>query len=62
MIVELRKNVNNVDFGIQGIKNLSVDVRFEFQKNEWQVYLCSIHLVHGDGKLTPIDKSLLSRE
>lgn len=62
MIIEMRKIVNNVDLGTFGKKNLNVDVRFKFQKDEWQLYCSFIYIQHSDGKQTPINDGLVSRE
>lgn len=62
MLVTFVKNVHNVDFGVFGKKSVNVDVRLKQEKGEWHVVCYYFYILGSDGKMTPIDKTVVGYE
>jgi len=62
VLLEFTKNINGVDFGQFGKKSVHLNIKLKFEKDEWKLYTWFAYILHNDGKMSPVDRNVISLE
>jgi hypothetical protein len=61
MTFNITKNVSQVDLGVFGKNNLSLEMKFQIgKKGGWELHTAYCYVVSQDGKQSPIQRDIIS--